>query len=45
MAMLLYLQCHFFTINNVNTTLGRLAHGASLQVVYRTAIEALDVIG
>ena len=45
MAMLLYLQCHFFTINNVNTTLGRLAHGATLQVVYRTAIEVFGGIG
>lgn len=40
MAMLLYLQCHFFTINNINVTFGRLVYRTTLQVVYCTVAEA-----
>ena len=40
MAMLLYLQHYFFTINNINATFGRLVYRTTLQVVYCTAIEA-----
>ena len=39
------LQHHFFTINYVNTTLGRLVYGAAVEVEYHTIAKALNVVG
>ena len=43
--MLLYLQCHFFTVNDINTTLGRLVYGAAIEIVNHTVAKELGVIG
>ena len=42
---LLYLQHNLFTTYNINTTLGRLAHGAAIKVIYRTIAKAIGGVG